>query len=188
MIELLQRIFGRAAAPAAATTSKDEAKQRLKFLLIHDQVDLSPAQMDAMKAELMAVISKYVEFDETDTEVRLERTDGQIALVSSVPVRRVVERPNVPAPRASTPLPVAPVSAPLPVVPVPVVLAPPAPAPVEPVAAAPVAAPVVVTVAAPVVVTVEPDDEPVALDTPTLTGVTPEAPTQQPDALAASAA
>ena len=175
MIELLQRIFGRAAAPVA-TTSKDEAKQRLKFLLIHDQVDLSPAQMDAMKAELMAVISKYVEFDETDTEVRLERTDGQIALVSSVPVRRVVERPNVPAPRASTPLPVAPVSAPLPVVPVPVVPAPPAQAPVEPVAAAPV------------VVTVEPDDEPVALDTPTLLGVTPEAPAQQPDAQAASAA
>jgi cell division topological specificity factor len=90
MIEFISRIFGR--TQGAAPGSKDTAKQRLKFLLIHDQVDLSPAQLEQMKAELIKVIAKYVEIDESDTAVRLERSDGQIALVSSIPVRRVVER------------------------------------------------------------------------------------------------
>ena len=34
-----------------ADGSKEDAKARLKFLLVHDQVDLTPAQMEAMKAE-----------------------------------------------------------------------------------------------------------------------------------------
>ena len=90
MIEFISRIFGR--TQGAAPGSKDTAKQRLKFLLIHDQVDLTPAQLEQMKAELIKVIAKYVEIDESDSAVRLERSDGHIALVSSIPVRRVVER------------------------------------------------------------------------------------------------
>jgi cell division topological specificity factor len=93
MIELLNRLLGRSTSTdVQRQASKDEAKQRLKFLLIHDQVDLTPAQMEAMKAEIVAVIARYVEIDETETEFRLEKEGGHIALVSSVPVRRVVER------------------------------------------------------------------------------------------------
>lgn len=72
--------------------SKDDAKQRLKFLLIHDQVDLSPAQLDKMKDEIMEVISRYVEVDSSGVEFKLNREDGNIALVSNVPVRRVTSR------------------------------------------------------------------------------------------------
>jgi cell division topological specificity factor len=72
--------------------SKDDAKQRLKFLLIHDQVDLSPAQLEQMKNEIMGVIAKYVEVDADGVEFKLNKEDGHIALVSSVPVRRVTER------------------------------------------------------------------------------------------------
>lgn len=70
-------------------TSKDDAKQRLKFLLIHDQVDLTPAQLDRMKDEIIDVISKYVDIDQKNVQFNLNREDGHIALVSSVPVRRV---------------------------------------------------------------------------------------------------
>ena len=76
--------------------SKDEAKQRLKFLLIHDQVDLTPAQLEAMKVELMDVIKKYVEIDPQNCELKLARGEDSIELVSSVPVQRVIKRP-VPA-------------------------------------------------------------------------------------------
>lgn len=72
--------------------SKDDAKQRLKVLLIHDQVDLTPAQLDAMKDEIMEVISRYVDVDLENVELRLNREDGQVALVSSIPVRRVNAR------------------------------------------------------------------------------------------------
>ncbi|TNE88315.1 MAG: cell division topological specificity factor MinE [Deltaproteobacteria bacterium] len=82
----VERIFGKAAG------SKDDAKQRLKFLLIHDQVDLTPAQLDTMKTEIMDVISKYVEIDQDAMEFSLNKEDGHIALVSSIPVRRVTAR------------------------------------------------------------------------------------------------
>jgi cell division topological specificity factor len=72
--------------------SKDDAKQRLKFLLIHDQVDLSPAQLEKMKAEIMEVVARYVEVESDGVEFRLNREDGHIALVSSLPVRRVTAR------------------------------------------------------------------------------------------------
>ena len=62
--------------------SKDEAKQRLKFLLIHDQVDLTPAQLEAMKVELMDVIKKYVEIDPQNCELKLARGEDSIELVS----------------------------------------------------------------------------------------------------------
>ena len=91
MKDLFQKLWNRANAPQS-TTSKDEAKQRLKFLLIHDQVDLSPAIMEEMKDEILKVIAKYVDFDQKGIDFHLERGDGSIALVSSVPVRKVTER------------------------------------------------------------------------------------------------
>lgn len=91
MREILNKFFG------GKHQSKDEAKQRLKFLLIHDQVDLTPGQMESMKNEIMEVIARYVEIDPDGTEFKLERGDKEIALVSSVPVRRVVQRTAVSA-------------------------------------------------------------------------------------------
>lgn len=72
-----------------STGSKDDAKQRLKILLIHDQVDLTQAQMDEMKEEIMEIVAKYVEVDDTNVTFTLNRDDGEIALVSTFPVRRV---------------------------------------------------------------------------------------------------
>ena len=67
MTQLLNKILNRKDA------SKEDAKQRLKVLLIHDQVDLTPAQLDAMQEEITAVIQKYVEIDRDNSVVRLER-------------------------------------------------------------------------------------------------------------------
>lgn len=72
--------------------SKDDAKARLKLLLVHDAVDLTPAQLEAMKAEVVEVIGKYVEIDRDAVDFKLERAEGTVALVSNVPVRRVTAR------------------------------------------------------------------------------------------------
>ena len=85
MKDLINRFFGR-----GQKASKEDAKQRLKFLLIHDQVDLTPAQLDQMKTEILEVITKYVEIEHgDDVEFKLNREEGGISLVSSVPVRKV---------------------------------------------------------------------------------------------------
>lgn len=72
--------------------SKNDAKQRLKVLLIHDQVDLSQGQLNSMKEEIMQVIARYCDVANDQVEFRLNREDGQISLVSNVPVRRVTTR------------------------------------------------------------------------------------------------
>ena len=45
-----------------------------------------------MKTEILEVISKYVEIDAGETDFRLERSDDSVALVSSIPVQRVISR------------------------------------------------------------------------------------------------
>ena len=45
-------------------SSKDQAKQRLKLLLIHDQVDLPPMQLERMKTEILEVVARYCEIDQ----------------------------------------------------------------------------------------------------------------------------
>lgn len=88
MKDIINRFLGR-----SQKASKEDAKQRLKFLLIHDQVDLTPGQLDQMKAEILEVIARYVEVEGSEnTEFKLEKGEGHVALVSSVPVRRVVQR------------------------------------------------------------------------------------------------
>ena len=72
--------------------SKDDAKSRLKLLLIHDQVDLTPAQMERMKSEIIDVISRYVEIDDDNVEFKLNKEEDGVALVSNIPVRRVTAR------------------------------------------------------------------------------------------------
>lgn len=86
MRALLKRLLGEKSG------SKDEAKQRLKLLLIHDQVDLSAAQMESMKMEILEVIARYVEIDPSSVDFRLHKDNDTVALVSSVPVKRVTER------------------------------------------------------------------------------------------------
>jgi cell division topological specificity factor len=86
MRDFLNRMMGK------GQDSKKDAKQRLKFLLIHDQIDLTPGQLEEMKAEIMDVITRYVEIDTETAEFKLNREEGHVALVSSVPVRRVTAR------------------------------------------------------------------------------------------------
>ncbi|MFT5584891.1 MAG: cell division topological specificity factor [Cognaticolwellia sp.] len=85
MHQIIRRIFG-------TQGSKNDAKSRLKLLLVHDAVDLTPAEMEAMKAEVIEVMSKYIALDRSEVEFKLERNEGAIALVSNVPVRRVTAR------------------------------------------------------------------------------------------------
>lgn len=81
MSGMFQRLFKR-----GKNTSAD-ARQRLKVLVVHDQVQISPTQLDEMKAEILAVISKYMDVDEDAVDFRLDRAERTVQLVSHVPVR-----------------------------------------------------------------------------------------------------
>ena len=87
MLGFIQRIQDVVRGPRNG--SKNDAKQRLKVLLIHDQVNITPAQMDLMREEIMAIVAKYVEIDDENISFSLNREEDHVALVSNFPVRRV---------------------------------------------------------------------------------------------------
>ena len=66
--------------------SSKVAKERLKLVLVHDRLDLSPALMKILKDELIAVISKYVEIDSQGVEVTLSQTRYDQRLVADIPL------------------------------------------------------------------------------------------------------
>lgn len=82
-MELIRSLFGRQRGSSAI------AKERLQLVLVHDR-GFSPQLLEAMKSELIAVISKYVEIDESGIDVQITRTDRQDRLVANIPVRRSV--------------------------------------------------------------------------------------------------
>lgn len=68
--------------------SKEDAKNRLKLVLMHDRSQLTPGQMEQMKEELIDVISRYVEIDRDALDLCLEAETNTIALVANIPVLR----------------------------------------------------------------------------------------------------
>lgn len=69
--------------------SSDVARDRLLTVLVHDRVKLSPDVMEQMKAELSAVIAKYVTgVDPNSIEVTLTRDEAIDHLKADIPLRR----------------------------------------------------------------------------------------------------
>jgi cell division topological specificity factor len=81
---LIDRILGR-----TAEASKNAAKDRLRLVLMHDRSDIPATMMEAIRAEMIQALSKYVEIDTEALEVQLERDAGAIGLVLNIPIRRV---------------------------------------------------------------------------------------------------
>ena len=67
-------------------SSSKVAKDRLKLVLVHDRVKISPATLDRMKDELITVISRYVEIEVTGVEVSFTQSRNSSRLVADIPV------------------------------------------------------------------------------------------------------
>ncbi len=85
MMDFLQRLFGR----LESGTSRDAAKTRLRLVLVQDRSTLSPGLMENLKEDLIAVITKYIEVDESNMRVEFNNNDGSVAIVASIPVKEV---------------------------------------------------------------------------------------------------
>jgi cell division topological specificity factor len=72
---------------------RDVAKQRLKVILIHDRSSVSPELLDAIKEDILKVLSKYVEIDSGEIDVKMtkmEEIEGDSpALIASIPIKRM---------------------------------------------------------------------------------------------------
>lgn len=83
---LFDKLFGR--KKPAAPSAGEMARERLTLMLVHDRLKLTPDLLDRIKEELLGVISKYVEIDETGVDVELTHSEHSDKLVAKMPVRR----------------------------------------------------------------------------------------------------
>jgi cell division topological specificity factor len=67
-------------------SSSQVAKERLQLVLVHDRSNLTPAQVAAMKDEILAVIAKYVDFDPEAVEIDLTSENRQNMLTAEIPL------------------------------------------------------------------------------------------------------
>ncbi|MEB3223967.1 MAG: cell division topological specificity factor MinE [Candidatus Sericytochromatia bacterium] len=85
----LSSFFGRLLGRPEAVSSRTAATDRLKLVLMHDRTDIPATMMEAIRTEMVAVLSKYVEIDTEALDVQLEREQGAIGLVLNIPIKRV---------------------------------------------------------------------------------------------------
>ena len=83
MIEALMKIFGK------KEPSGKVASNRLKVVLVHDRINISPEIMENMRNDIVKVISKYVDIDMNAMEMSLANDDDSVALVANIPVSRM---------------------------------------------------------------------------------------------------
>ncbi len=72
--------------------SAESAKERLQLVLIHDRTDLTPAELDALKDDLLETISRHVEIDPQAVRIGMEHEGRSQRLVADIPIRGVGRR------------------------------------------------------------------------------------------------
>ena len=69
--------------------SKDDAKNRLKLVLIQDRAMLPSGVLENMKDDILKVLSKYVEIEKSKLNIEVCHYDvdpRKIALVANIPI------------------------------------------------------------------------------------------------------
>lgn len=69
--------------------SATSAKERLQLVLVHDRTDLTPAQLESLKDDLLKAISRYIDIDPDAVQIGLERDGRSQRLVADIPLRSV---------------------------------------------------------------------------------------------------
>ena len=101
MIDFFRKLFGQSGSSSAA-------KERLRLVLMTDHLELAPDMVEAMKRDLVNVISRYVEVDREKIDVTFEQQDKALAMLANIPILAVNRSGNGHA--------AAPVIAPAPIV------------------------------------------------------------------------
>jgi len=100
MLEFFMRLF-------RGEASGQTAKERLRLVLLSDHLALAPDVVDALRADLLSVISRYVEVDEAHVDVTFEQREHEVAMLANIPILSLKERPTPPSLATVTALPVA---------------------------------------------------------------------------------
>ncbi len=107
MLEFFKRLFN--PEPSNVT-----ARERLRLVLLSDHLALAPDVVESLKADLIAVMSKYVDVDAAHCDVTFEQQESVVAMLANIPILGMKPAVKVPCPAPPEPPPMidpAPVSA-----------------------------------------------------------------------------
>ena len=98
MFENIMKLFKKTnKREALNASSKEAAKERLHLVLMQDRANVSADFLDLMRQEIIEVIKKYIDIDESAMDVRLtnqaneDGTQGAPALYANIPILNIKE-------------------------------------------------------------------------------------------------
>ena len=82
---LLMRIINSRHEPSSGT-----ARRRLQLVLVQDRIGLPQATMEAMKVDLLEVVSKYLVIEQDSVEMDVKNSGDSMILMSNIMVKDIV--------------------------------------------------------------------------------------------------
>ncbi|MDR1731048.1 MAG: cell division topological specificity factor MinE [Synergistaceae bacterium] len=89
-MEFFRRLFGRSSSGSA-----QKANDRIRRILIHDRTDITPQMLGNLRRDMITVLTKYMEIDESRIEMKLgqdldsNHDKRTVTLVTNIPILRV---------------------------------------------------------------------------------------------------
>jgi cell division topological specificity factor len=96
LLEWFRNTFG-------TPSSSSVAKERLRLVLLSDHLALAPDVVDALRRDLIDVISRYLEVDEAHSDVSFEHKEQGIAMLANIPILSLRAREKPPEPPQGPP-------------------------------------------------------------------------------------
>lgn len=81
MADLLDRILGR------NRKSANTAKERLHLVLVHDRTNLSTSKLNALKDEIIEVLSRHIDIDPEAVIIEMSQEGRQQRLIADIPIK-----------------------------------------------------------------------------------------------------
>ncbi len=78
-MNILKQLFG-------SRNTADTAKQRLRFVLIHDRAEIPPGLLELIKDDIIAAISARVPVDRDGVVVQFEQEHNESRVLVDVPL------------------------------------------------------------------------------------------------------
>ena len=81
---IIDRLFGR-----QDKNPRDSARDRLRLVLMQDRSALPASVMEQIRKDIIQVLAKHCDVDESSLDVSIERADGAVALIANIPIKHV---------------------------------------------------------------------------------------------------
>ena len=82
--DIIDRLLGR-----QDKNPRDSARDRLRLVLMQDRSALPASVMEQIRKDIIQVLAKHCDVDESSLDVSIERADGAVALIANIPIKHV---------------------------------------------------------------------------------------------------